>query len=240
MTWLRIDDSFATHPKIIGLSTRAFRVHVEALVYCARHLTDGIVPKAAQKCTKSVREELQNAGLWAVDEVGNVIIHDFLEWNPSAASIRAKRERDSERKSKRNPRGIQAEPPKRSARNLLGIRGSLPDPKETSNDVSARGRPKDPIWDALAELFGTVASGTSAHGKRNRAVKDLKLSGATAESVKSAHVRYMKHWPSITPTDTGLAKHYPQLMNGTAQAQPPCPKCGTGGGMHTADCEEAK
>ena len=41
MTWLRIDDAMVDHPKIIGLSDGAFRLHITALCYCARHLTDG-------------------------------------------------------------------------------------------------------------------------------------------------------------------------------------------------------
>ncbi len=41
MPWLKIDDGFAEHRKIVGLNDRAFRLHVVALVYCARNLTDG-------------------------------------------------------------------------------------------------------------------------------------------------------------------------------------------------------
>jgi hypothetical protein len=40
---LRFDDQFPIHRKLAGLSDAAFRLHIEALFWCARHLTDGVV-----------------------------------------------------------------------------------------------------------------------------------------------------------------------------------------------------
>jgi hypothetical protein len=238
MTWLRLDDGFCEHPKVAGLSARAFRAHLEALCYSARYLTDGIVPKKARKCSGKIESELQVAGLWVIDLEGNVVIHDYLEWNPSKAHVLAKREKDSARKSG----GIPKETGKPSARNLLGFRASRPVlSKEGSNEPSAKKRERDPIWDALVEIFGSVEPGTWAHGKRNNAVKQLRLCGATAESVASARHRYSKMFPEAAVTDVAIAKHYPQLVAGSSHANggaptPPCPECEVGGGMHAADC----
>ena len=95
MTWVRLDDQFADHPKVVGLSAVAFRLHVRAICYAARHETDGVIPAAF--VIKRAATELVGAGLWEENPAG-YIIHDYLEYNPSAASLRAKRAAESERK----------------------------------------------------------------------------------------------------------------------------------------------
>ncbi len=44
MPFLNLDDNFADHPKIDGLSDGAFRLHVSGMLYAAKHMTDGKVP----------------------------------------------------------------------------------------------------------------------------------------------------------------------------------------------------
>jgi len=79
MTWVKVDDRMPEHPKVIGLSDRAFRAHVEALCYCAGVLTDGRVPAAVAKSRRWSRSaaELVTARLWEVDGDG-WRIHDYL------------------------------------------------------------------------------------------------------------------------------------------------------------------
>ncbi len=100
MTWVRLSDGFPGHQKVRGLSDAAFRLHVTALCDAAAHLTDGVVtqpavqtlPKAPQGAKlKRAIDELVAAGLWEASESG-WRVHDFLDWNPSAASVRANRE----------------------------------------------------------------------------------------------------------------------------------------------------
>lgn len=45
MPWVRFDDQFTVHRKVDGLSDTAFRLHVAAIFWCARNLTDGFVPE---------------------------------------------------------------------------------------------------------------------------------------------------------------------------------------------------
>ena len=48
MSWVRIDDHFTEHPKLASLGTTlpmAAWVHLCALCYCNRHLTDGVFPQ---------------------------------------------------------------------------------------------------------------------------------------------------------------------------------------------------
>jgi hypothetical protein len=42
MSWVRLDDSFPEHPKVIALTDAAFRAHVRGLCYAGRFLTDGL------------------------------------------------------------------------------------------------------------------------------------------------------------------------------------------------------
>jgi hypothetical protein len=78
MTWARFDDDFTRHPKIVGLSDRAFRAYVDGICYGSRYGTDGRLPYAhAVTWGMEVRAELVASGLW--EEAGrDVRIHDFL------------------------------------------------------------------------------------------------------------------------------------------------------------------
>lgn len=94
MTWARFDDGFCQHPKVIGLSDGAFRLHVAAVCYAARNLTDGYVPAAALATLKRnpqrAATELAAAGLWDEAE-GGYAIHDYLDYNPSHTEVNSKR-----------------------------------------------------------------------------------------------------------------------------------------------------
>lgn len=80
MTWVKIDDRMPEHPKVAGLSDRAFRVHVEALCYCAGSLTDGFIPESIAKARRWIKAsaELIGARLWE-DVAGGWRIHDYLK-----------------------------------------------------------------------------------------------------------------------------------------------------------------
>lgn len=93
MPWVKLDDGFADNLKVGGLSDRAFRAHVEALCYCARNLTDGLISTPYVKRMRWTRQatELQSAKLWDVDPEG-YRIHDYLLYNPSRAQVMEDRE----------------------------------------------------------------------------------------------------------------------------------------------------
>jgi hypothetical protein len=99
VTWVKLDDHFADHPKVIGLSNAAFRAYVEGLCYSARHLTDGHIPAAqvARVATRKPLLELVSSGLWNWNDDG-VVVHDYLEYQEDSATILERRRRDSERK----------------------------------------------------------------------------------------------------------------------------------------------
>lgn len=98
LTWLRLDDVFHRHRKVAPLSDRAFRLHVTALLECCANGTDGHIDRRLPPTWPAFRkgraldgaiDELVEAGLWEQSEDG-WLAHDFLDWNPSAAQVRAK------------------------------------------------------------------------------------------------------------------------------------------------------
>lgn len=85
MSWVRLDDKFADHPKVIRLSDKAFRIHVWAMCYCAQHSPGiGHFPVAALKgkATASTIDELVKARLWDRLDDDDLAIHDFEDYNP--------------------------------------------------------------------------------------------------------------------------------------------------------------
>lgn len=101
MTWLKIDDRFARHPKVRKLSNNAFRLHVVALCHCAEMLTDGRVTERdvrdfAPLCNLSTWKRYVNecvaAGLWTPEAHG-WSIKDYLDYNPSSVKVKEQRER---------------------------------------------------------------------------------------------------------------------------------------------------
>lgn len=99
MTWVRLDDGFADHPKVMSLGRdrlACIGVHVAALCYCARHLTDGLVPASfAAQFPDRLVDRLVWAGLWEEADgpygVKDFLIHDYLTYNPSRESIETER-----------------------------------------------------------------------------------------------------------------------------------------------------
>jgi hypothetical protein len=111
VAWAKFDDAFPDHPKVAGLSDVAFRIHVRAICYSARMLTDGVVPMALVEqwlktpgtpWRKRPVLELEKAGLWTTDH-DTVHVHDFLDYNPSRQYVLAKRAADAERKRGGSP-----------------------------------------------------------------------------------------------------------------------------------------
>jgi len=105
MAWIKIDDSFPDHPKVVGLSDKAFRVHISGLCYCGKYLTDGKVPmKIAARFAEedmAIIAELDEIGLWIPDMANNgFIIHDYLTHQTSKDQVEAKRANLRERQKR--------------------------------------------------------------------------------------------------------------------------------------------
>jgi len=49
MTWVRLDEDFAQHPKVVAAGPLALAMQVAGLCYCNKHLTDGFIPWSAAR-----------------------------------------------------------------------------------------------------------------------------------------------------------------------------------------------
>lgn len=86
--YIRVHEGMPDHPKIEALSDRAFRLLVSTWCWCARQRTDGYVPLRTwqRRGTANARRELVNAGL-IEQHADRVEVHDYLDWQRSAADI---------------------------------------------------------------------------------------------------------------------------------------------------------
>lgn len=103
MAWVRVDDDWPTHPKVMGLGLAASGLWIRALCHCNKHRTDGLirgsvivgmVGRTSKAQLKKVVEELVGAGLW-VAEGENFRIHDYAEYQPTSSELAERDERIS-------------------------------------------------------------------------------------------------------------------------------------------------
>lgn len=105
MPWVRFDDQFPLHRKVQPLSDAAYRLHSEAIHWCARNKTDGFVPAEDVSVVSTVRRpskfipELVKRGLWIEVDDGWEI-HDFLEYQPSKAKVEREQKQKAERQAR--------------------------------------------------------------------------------------------------------------------------------------------
>ncbi|AHB31669.1 hypothetical protein ArV2_gp59 [Arthrobacter phage vB_ArS-ArV2] len=109
----KFDVGYLDNPKMLDIldtSSSAILMHFASVLYCAQHLTDGIVASKAMQRKAGGSEAdvhiLLSAGLWhepghtctscPQPPVGKVYVHDFLEHNREAAEAKRVSERRSE------------------------------------------------------------------------------------------------------------------------------------------------
>ncbi|MFJ9029772.1 hypothetical protein ACIRQP_14810 [Streptomyces sp. NPDC102274] len=120
MPWVRLDDRFPSHRKVALLSDRAFRLYVSALCWSSENLTEGkltdreLTLVARVRDMKKTAKELEDARLWDRVEDG-WMIHDFLEYNPDRAKVKADREANAARQQAYRERKKAEQDAKRNA-----------------------------------------------------------------------------------------------------------------------------
>lgn len=122
MTWVRFDDLFPIHRKVAGLSDACFRLVSEAIFWCSRNTTDGVI--RASEITQITRgnkqraAQLVDAALWhaagdlcerctaRLADAGTAeppdgwVVHDYLDHQPSRAKVDADKAAKAERQAK--------------------------------------------------------------------------------------------------------------------------------------------
>lgn len=92
MTWAKLDDSTTDDPGLLTLSRTVRLVHIEAIVWSCRHLTDGHIPRHAlrrltdEPDAEAAAAELVTAGIWAETATGWQIVN-FLEDQMSRVEV---------------------------------------------------------------------------------------------------------------------------------------------------------
>ena len=157
MSWIKIDDNFADHPKFVGLSNDAVATWVRALGYCNRHMTDGKLGKAAARlCARSPKAdrivaELVEAGLW--EQAGDSYqLHDYLDWNESRETRQRRQNEAKDRKERW----------KEQKRNASGTRSSGVPAASPNHPGTQTERTAEAEAEAYMETLGEGAQGATA------------------------------------------------------------------------------
>jgi hypothetical protein len=99
MTWVKLDDGFADHPKTIAAGPHGVALFVASLCWVSRNLTDGRVPKhilpmltATAAVKPAVAQKLVEVGYWR-DRGDHWEINGYLERNPTKEHVEKERAR---------------------------------------------------------------------------------------------------------------------------------------------------
>lgn len=106
MVWVRLDDGFTRHPRMVAAGLHGRALFIAGLCYCGTHLTDGMIPRAAFPMLAAeagvparTAAKLIEVGSW-IDKGDHIEVHDFLVYNPSRAKVLAERAAGAERQRK--------------------------------------------------------------------------------------------------------------------------------------------
>lgn len=226
MPWVRFDDHFPVNRKVDGLSDTAFRLHVSAIFWCARNLTDGVVPEAdLELVTARVRAparfstELVHRGLWheAGFECGSEhcpppgpdgwVIHDYWEFQPSKEKVIADRASNAERQKNWRERNALHGPNNGGSNGVSNARSnktpSRPVPEESSTN-SLYAEEFSALWDAYPQRKGGKADALKAYTKARKG-------GITHGQIADGVLRYNADRLGKDPQYT---KHFSAWLNG--------------------------
>jgi hypothetical protein len=100
MTWVKLDDGFYQHPKLVKVGPIGMALQVAAICYCNRNLTDGFVQAEVVPLlvadSEGAADRLVGARIWEVVE-GGYQIHDYDQYQPTKAQIEAERKATADR-----------------------------------------------------------------------------------------------------------------------------------------------
>lgn len=102
ITWFKVDDGFAFHPKAIMAGNAALGLWVRAGAWCGANLTDGALPKhmiGTFGAQKRDARKLVEVGLW-VETKDGYQFHEWEQMQPSKAEVLAERAKNKERQQR--------------------------------------------------------------------------------------------------------------------------------------------
>lgn len=220
MTWFKVDDNLAFHPKAIAAGNAAMGLWVRLGSYTSAQNLNGFVPDSVAKSLGSFREmkRLLDARL-VVEVSGGYMLHDYLDYNPSREKVQADRLAATQRKAKSRARHSDVTAMSRRDTPVthsdvtpsVTALSQRPDPTRPENTLAPRSqRARNPMWDTLSELFAEPATKTEKTN-RGRIIRELTEAGATPDDVRARHAEHSRrrlHW---TLTENALVTHWAEL-----------------------------
>lgn len=147
--WTKLTDDVHDHPKVVIAGNAAFGVWVRALSYCSRHLTDGVLPAPAIDAMivdgydpPDLADRLESSRLMTRSG-SDYLVPDYLDFNPSAAEVRARRAAISAKRAAAGRAGGKRSGEVRRARRAPATLA------DTLGDVLSASAP--PSWSAAAQ-----------------------------------------------------------------------------------------
>jgi hypothetical protein len=104
VTCVRLDNGFATHPKVVAAGPLAQALFVAGLCHANRYATDGHISSTqleallpAVRRPQRYARRLVDVGLWH-QSAGGYVIHDYADYQLTSAELDLRRERERLRK----------------------------------------------------------------------------------------------------------------------------------------------
>ena len=186
MTWVKLDDGFYDHPKVIAAGDEAIGLYCRALTYCGRYLTDGRLPAqvASRLGSRKSIKRLLNVGLWVEVEDGYEV-PGFLDYNPSRELVAGKRTKTAERVRRWRERN--------AVTNGDGNGGSNPAPDPTRPGAELPGSSPSPPGRARE-------SGDADEGEGSPALADQVFSILDSGVASLSENDHGRPWPGPSPS----------------------------------------
>lgn len=214
MPWFKVDDGFYDHPKVENLPMAARGLWLTCGVWCAKHLTDGVVSAKRVRAlggTPAQIKALIKNGLWSECKGDSgakcYAFHDWFDMQPSREQIYEKREIERQKKRKQrtnqtsdnsttsrfaemSPRDTGGDSPGDTPRDSLGL-SRAPDPTRpvpSQNGVTVS-QPSNGDLGAGEKAGGLSLDELAAATRRARqaGISDTAIKAGTQEFERRPH-----------------------------------------------------
>lgn len=177
MPWAKLDDGFTDHPKVMAAGPLASWLFVCGLTYSARMLTDGFIPTTQVRKladldnAMALADRLVEVGLWERCDDG-FLIHDYLEYQPSAEKVRTERKAAQERMQRIRSGEVRANnerssgevrPPRTHPVPVTPVLDPDPGPDDSAGAPVGKAKPRKRIPETWA-LTGELRAYAVSHG----------------------------------------------------------------------------
>lgn len=107
-----------------------------------------------------------------------------------------------------------------AAQNENQLNETTPLPQKAASEpekAPKKPRKPDPLWDTLVAAGLTAPTTSSERGRWNKALKEIRSAGATAETLAGKIAEYRRRWSTIEMTPTAIAANWSLLTAAPAR-----------------------